>query len=170
MLYFPVHVRFLPSADLSYSPFFFMCAFYRMRFFPSALFSHALIYICGFFLWAFFRCVFFPVRFFSYVLFSGHHTTRTYLHCQLHRTIDWQQGKSNIVTRIIWFFDAMKEIGCSWCVWMRQSKHLTWIEPLIGHWNRQCNWGISIICFVAGEIIFIFILWDLIVFRQFPGK
>ena len=35
-----------------------------MRFFPSALFSHALIYICAFFRSAFFLCAFFQCAFF----------------------------------------------------------------------------------------------------------
>ena len=36
-----------------------------MRFFSSALFSHALIYICAFFPVGFCRMCFFPVRFFQ---------------------------------------------------------------------------------------------------------
>ena len=42
VLYFPIHVRFFPSALLS-----------------ECVFSHALIYRCAFFLCAFFLCAFF---------------------------------------------------------------------------------------------------------------
>ena len=51
-------VRIYPSALFS------LCAFFRVRFFPSALFSHALIYICVFFRCAFFLCAFFQCAFF----------------------------------------------------------------------------------------------------------
>ena len=49
MLYFPVHVRFLPSADLS------LCASFRVRFFLMRLYTDAL----------------FSGALFSYVLFSS---------------------------------------------------------------------------------------------------
>ena len=51
-------VRIYPSALFS------VCAFFRVLFFPSVLFSHALIYICTFFRCAFFLCAFFQCAFF----------------------------------------------------------------------------------------------------------
>ena len=53
-----IPVRFLPFG-----------LYYRMRFFPSALFSHALIYICVFFRFAFFLCAFFQCALFRSPIF-----------------------------------------------------------------------------------------------------
>ena len=56
MLYFPVHVRFLPSADLS------LCASFRVRFFLMRLYTDAL-----------FSGALFSYVLFSSALLSGHH-------------------------------------------------------------------------------------------------
>ena len=77
--------------------FLYMCAFFLLLVFLSALFSHALIYIC-----AFFPVRFFPMCFFKSELFSGHQTTCTTCLCKTIFPTFWLENYINLLLSMHW--------------------------------------------------------------------